>query len=245
MTVDLIVIVPTRSRPENVSRVVEAWRVTGAFVDRAELHFAVDGDDPAYPRYVEQLDAVRAWLPDWEHKITWSVHGTWRPLVPKLNAAAADLALFSPFALGFAGDDHVPRTPHWVRAYVDALRAGAGIVYGDDGYQHENLPTEWAMRTEIVNALGRMVPAPVDHLYCDNSIRELGRAAGLLRYLPDVTIEHMHPSAGKAPTDAQYDRVNGPEQYAGDRAAYREWKRSGLHADAARLVNMIKGETTS
>jgi hypothetical protein len=244
---DLIVIVPTRSRPMHVQRVVQAWLDTDAF-HAAELCFVIDEDDPARDAYLEAFEAAADVIPGelmQRRAMTWMLAGTWRPLVPKLNGAAVYLRVTQrPYALGFAGDDHVPRTPGWARMYVQALRDGAGIVYGDDGYQHENLPTEWAMRTDIVNALGRMVPAPVDHLYCDNSIKDLGQATGLLRYLPEVNIEHLHPVAGKTETDAQYERVNGNDQYRRDRRAYREWHRAGgLLADAATVTALRKGET--
>lgn len=233
---ELVVIVPTRSRPEAVSRVVDAWEATGAFDEGAELLFVVDEDDPAgVNEYRRQLGNGR---PPWVSAV---YEWTWRPLVPKLNRVAVSLALgrYAPM-LGFAGDDHLPRTSGWVGRYLGELYSlGTGVVYCDDGYQHENIPTQWAMTADIVRALGRMVPGGVDHLYCDNVIRDLARAAGCLSYLPDVLIEHMHPVAGKAPSDEQYDRVNGTEQYRRDRTAYRAWARGGgLASDAAKIIKL-------
>ncbi|MEU8264473.1 hypothetical protein AB0C02_28105 [Micromonospora sp. NPDC048999] len=232
---DLLVIVPSRGRPESVGRMVKAWTRTGAYDDGAELMFAVDRDDPTYDVYMAE--------------IAWALPGTlgtyqaeaWMPMVHKLNAAVVDTLAAVPGlpALGFAGDDHLPRTPGWAKRYVDELRQlGSGIVYGDDGYQGERLPTQWAMTADIVQALGRMVPAPVEHLYCDNAVLDLGRAAACIRYLPDVLIEHMHPVAGKAPDDDQYRRVNGRDQYARDHRAYQRWRRDGLRADAARVRDL-------
>lgn len=234
---DLLVIVPTRSRPEAVGKVVAAWQATGAFGDGAELLFVVDNDDPACLDYVTAIDRARTY--ENTCALNWTSIETWKPLVPKLNEVALDVASShpEPFAIGFAGDDHLPRTPGWARRYVEELRRPwTGIVYCDDGYQHENLPTQWAMRASIVRALGAMVPAPVEHLYCDNAIRDVGRAAGCLTYLPDVLIEHMHPVAGKAVTDEQYERVNSRRQYRGDRPAYRHWRDGGELAAAAAAV---------
>lgn len=242
----LITIVPTRSRPFHVKRVVDAWVETGAFNHGAELCFVIDADDPAYEAYCEQLAFAAASIPNERRVMTWMSAGTWKPLVPKLNDAAEYLRVTrDPFALGFAGDDHLPRTFGWADVYIRSLLTDhVGIVYGDDGYQGANLPTEWAMRTSIVKALGRMIPAPVEHLYCDNSIRDLGHNAGCLLHLPDVRIEHVHPAAGKAPSDEQYDRVNGREQYRGDRRAYREWMRNGgLHDDVLAVTSLFEGET--
>lgn len=238
---DLLIIVPTRSRPENVPRVVEAWAETDAF-DDARLTFVVDADDPKIDAYSSAIQGARIQHPG---AIGRKTAPSWQPLVPKLNFVAVDYAGHGEhFALGFAGDDHLPRTKGWARRYVETLReVRTGIVFCDDGYR-QDIPTQWAMTADIVRAIGRMVPAPVEHLYCDDAVGALGSAAGVLRYLPDVLIEHMNPYAGgKAPMDAQYARVNGNEQYRRDRAAYRAWKRSGqLHGDAAIVRALVKGE---
>jgi len=242
----LITIVPTRSRPFHVKRVVDAWIETGAFGHGAELLFVIDADDPAHDAYVEQLEFSAAAIPNERRVMEWFTAAKWAPLVPKLNAAAEHvLTVRDPFAIGFAGDDHVPRTFGWADAYLRELLAdGVGIVYGDDGYQGENLPTEWAMRSSIVRALGgRMIPAPVEHLYCDNAVRELGREAGVLRYLSAVRIEHMHPVAGKAAPDEQYERVNSHVQYRADRPAYRRWRRDTLPGEALTVRRLFEGET--
>lgn len=238
---DLLMIVPSRGRPESLERVAAAWYATEAFTDGAALVVAVDSDDPTFPQYRAALGRLAEADPG-PTPINLMDTGGWQPMVAKLDAAATLFAGQGHFALGFAGDDHLPRTVGWAKGYLAELRAmGTGIVYGDDGYQGERLPTQWAMTADIVRALGRMVPAPVEHLYCDNAVLDLGRAAGCIRYLPDVLVEHMHPAAGKAVDDDQYRRVNGRDQYRRDRAAYRQWCRSGLRADTAAVRKLIEG----
>jgi hypothetical protein len=232
---DLVVIVPSRGRPDNIARVIQAWHHTGAFTD-AKLVVAYDADDPRAGRYAEILAAAGPGVGAYLARV-------WQPMVPKLNAAAAEVLLPSVFAVGFAGDDHLPRTHGWAGRYLAALRKiGTGIVYGDDGLQGARLPTQWAMTADIVRALGAMVPAPVQHLYCDNAIKDLGEAAGCLRYLPNVLIEHMHPLAGKAEMDAGYARVNSRGQYAADASAYNQWREHGLAAatDTVRALRPVR-----
>ena len=114
--------------------------------------------------------------------------------------------------------DHLPRTRGWAGAYLSQLDSlGTGIVFCDDGFQHDKLPTQWAMTADIVRALDAMVPSRVEHLYCDNVVKELGWAARCLAYLPEHLIEHMHPVAGKGTVDEQYQRVNANQQYEGQR----------------------------
>jgi hypothetical protein len=231
--IDLVTIVPTRSRPEAVERVVAAWEATGAFVEGAELLFVVDRDDPRCAEYRAALITCR-------EGVSGTYIDVWRPLVPKLNTIATSLAVGRyAYALGFAGDDHLPRTEGWVGRYLAELRAqGTGIVSCPDGYRPDDLPTQWAMTADIVRALGAMVPAPVEHLYCDDAVRALGRGADCFGYLDDVLIEHMHPVAGKAERDPQYDRVNGRAQYKGDRRAYHLWREDPI--GLARDVDVIR-----
>ena len=162
-------------------------------------------------------------------------------MVHKLDATARDLA-GRYWALGFAGDDHLPQTIGWAKRYLTVLHElGTGMVYGDDGYQGRKLSTEWAVTSDVVRELGRMVPAPVEHMYCDNSMMDLFGAAGALRYLPEVRIEHMHPHAGKAQTDAQYQRVNHRDQFKTDRFWYEDWKISLMASDVA-SVRLLRGD---
>lgn len=227
---ELAVVVPTRSRPHNVQRVVQAWHETGGF-DAADLHFAYDADDmqaPQYGRLFRSMAEVRN-----------VVLPTWKPLVPKLNQVALNLTMHYPL-VAFMGDDHVPRTQRWAHMLVERHLTGRGprIVYGQDGFMDSRLPTWWSMDSRIIRTLQGMVPAPVQHMYCDNAVLELGKAAMCLDYDERILIEHMHPVAGKAPTDAQYARVNRPQQYERDRVAFIKWLRHGLATDAT-LVRSI------
>lgn len=237
---ELLVIIPTRGRPERIAGIVQAWRDTGAFDDGAEPLFAIDHDDPRAPDYWAALGAIAR--PD-VHRCRLNSYPEWQPMVHKLDRVAGVHAIEpgAPFALGFAGDDHLPKTRGWAAAYLGELREmGTGIVYCNDGYQGENLATQWAMTADIVRALGLMIPAPVEHLYCDNSIMDLGRAVGRLEYLPNHLIEHQHPAAGH-PGDEQHERVNSSAQYRTDRRAYRTWRdHGGLNADATAVGELIK-----
>jgi hypothetical protein len=231
---DLLVIVPSRSRPANAARLLQAWADTGAW-DVADVLVAVDADDPTLPGY-QALDLAGARL---------TVADVWRPMVHKLDLAAVAEA-GSYYALGFMGDDHMPVTVGWAQRYVETLRElGAGIVYARDDYMDEKLPTHWAMTADIVRALGRMVPARVEHLFCDNAILDLGNAAGCIRYLSDVLIQHRHYGNGLAPMDKQYQRVNGREQWNRDEAAYLKWKQQQLPTDALTVRALREGAVTN
>jgi predicted O-methyltransferase YrrM len=230
---ELAVIVPTRGRPENVRRLIGAWDFTNAW-DSADLVLVADSDDPEIQGYRDVVAETEH--PDTGEPLVRLIEmAVWMPMVHKLNMVAKDEAESGRyFALGFAGDDHVPQTIGWAARYLTVLHEmGSGMVYGDDGYQGIKLSTEWAVTADVVRRLGRMVPAPVEHMYCDNSIMDLFNEAHALRHLAEVRIEHLHPIVGKAQTDSQYQRVNHRDQFRRDRLAYERWRRDRLADDVA------------
>jgi predicted O-methyltransferase YrrM len=231
---ELAILVPTRGRPGNVRRVIGAWDFTNAW-DHADLILVADADDPEIQGYRDLInpEACPARLLEVPR---------WMPMVHKLDLAAREMAERY-WAVGFAGDDHLPRTIGWAARYLAVLRElGTGMVYGDDGYQGARLSTEWAMTSDVVRALGRMVPAPVEHMFCDNAILELFTAAGAVRHLPEVRIEHMHPYAGKADSDDQYERVNHRDQMGRDRRTFRKWQATTLATQAATVRALRRGQ---
>lgn len=218
---DLVVVVPSRGRPAAARELAEAFAATCTAATR--LVFAVDDDDPTWRDYPPSA---------------WTALGEHNSMVEALNVTVGKMlaAPHGPRAVGFMGDDHRPRTVGWDRAYLDALAdMGGGIVYGDDLLQRGQLPTQCAMTSDIVRALGWMAPPMLRHMYVDNFWLALGRALGRIRYLPDVVVEHLHPFAGKAAMDAGYERVNAPAVYSHDEAAFAAYLRDSFPADVARV----------
>jgi len=149
-----------------------------------------------------------------------------------LNAAAVEYADQYRY-IGFMGDDHRPRTFGWDERIVEELNY-SHVVYGNDLLQGESLPTAVFMRSEIVQKLGYMAPPELIHLYLDNFWLELGRATSM-RYLGDVTIEHLHPYAGKAEWDASYLEVNDQALYEHDRLAFENYMATRFQEDLEKL----------
>lgn len=223
MTSELTVLVPTRGRPHNAARLLQAWSQT----TRADagLVFGVDDDDPSISDY-------RRVIPDAQIFV-----GPRMGLCATTNVMALAAAQAGFPYLGSIGDDHLPRTVGWDAMVIEALRAvPLSIVYGDDLMQGEGLATAAFMDSAIVLALGYMAPPTMHHLYIDNSWMELGRALGTLRYLPGVVIEHLHPAAGKAEDDETYRAGTSDAIWDHDEAAFNEWKDGGGLVDAVTQV---------
>ena len=203
----LAVIVPSRGRPQNIKDLIYAMNQTKT---TADLWVVCDDDDPELAGY-QALGIENLLIFDRTQK------GMARPL----NLAVRSILQshkYSHFA--FLGDDHRPRTMYWDLDFTNVLDQGLGMVYGNDLFQGENLPTAIGMHGTIVRELNGMVPEGLFHLYLDNFWKQIGLDIGALTYLPETIIEHMHPLAGKAQVDQGYVDVNAPEIYDADKIVF-------------------------
>lgn len=229
---DLVVIVPSRGRPEAARELAEAFAETCTADTR--LVVAVDESDPTRSDYYQILHGgdVRAGMLIWPS----------RSMVEALNLSASFVAVDPErLAIGFMGDDHRPRTRGWDQAYLGVLRElGTGIVFGNDLLQGERLATQCAMTADIIRAVGHMAPPTLTHLYVDNYWMAVGSGADCLRYLPDVVVEHCHPLAGKAQVDEGYLRVNDSAMYARDEAAFRAYCAAGRMGEDIAKVRAVR-----
>lgn len=218
---ELTVIVPSRGRPGNIRRLIQAFAET--CTADTQLHVVVDLDDP-------ELDAYLAI--DQPTFMLLSVQGKHRGLGPVLNAAAI-VAAEHHRVVGNAGDDHLPRTHGWDSRILEAL-TGPGVAYGDDLLQGAALPTAAFVTSDLVRCLGWYCPPGLRHLFVDNAWKTLGEATSL-HYLPDVVIEHLHPHCGKADSDAGYEEANSADAITADSNAWLAYLLNDWPADLARL----------
>jgi hypothetical protein len=233
MADDLLVIIPTRGRPQAVPEIVQAWDDTGA---TADLLFAVDTDDPELAAYKKRAVELKA-----DSRIRFTF-GKRRRLCGTLNAQAVKAARSYRF-LAFMGDDHRPRPAAmpWDARIRECLSGGPGIVYGNDLLQGEAMATAVAMTSEIVETLGYFSPDCLVHLCMDLVWVDWGHGMGRITYLDDMVIEHLHPAAGKAELDAGYEEVNSEQQVSADSAAYYDYRdNGGLEADLAKLRKLVE-----
>ncbi|WP_109030142.1 hypothetical protein [Streptomyces rubrogriseus] len=233
MADDLLVIIPTRGRPQAVMPIVRAWHETGA---TADLLFAVDTDDPELSAYKREAAKFKS---GGQIRFTF---GKRRRLVGTLNQQAVKAAKDYRF-LAFMGDDHRPRPAAmpWDARIRECLSGGPGIVYGNDLLQGEKMATAVAMTADIVRTLNYMAPPSMVHLCVDLVWVDWGRGMGRITYLDDMVIEHLHPAASKAELDAVYEECNSEQQVSADTAAYYEYRDGGgLEADLAKLRKLIE-----
>jgi hypothetical protein len=230
---DLLVIIPTRGRPDSIPSIIQAWKDTEA---TADLLFAVDDDDPELPGYQAHEATLMAGLPGFVVEFH---YGPRLRLNGTLNAVAVKKAPRYRY-LAFLGDDHRPRTAGFDERFRICLSGGPGVVYGNDLLMGEQMPTAVAMTSDIVRTLGYFSPPALVHLCLDLCWLEWGRGMGRITYLDDVVIEHMHPAAQKADLDPGYIECNSPEQVSADATAYYDYRdNGGLEADLVKLRALV------
>lgn len=222
---ELTIVVPTRGRPENMLRLARAFAET--CTAGTQLYFVMDQGDPAALQFEKMYQVATAYSPR-THIAQFQNSG----MVDALNNGARHIRTKY---IGFMGDDHLPRTVGWDQRYIESLDNGNVIVWGDDLLQGENFPTQVAMPTKVVDALGWMAPPQFHHLCIDLVWKDWGLATSY-EYLPDVIVEHLHPANGKATLDEGYLRVNSIEVCSSDSAKYYDYRdNGGLATDVAKL----------
>lgn len=209
-------LVPTRGRPRNARRLYDSLVET---TSNASVMFFVDEDDPFLEAYLDMLPEGRVAI------------GESNRLGPWLNIASRNT---SAQIVGFVGDDVISRTPEWDQIVRKHFVENA-IMYPNDGWQGEGLPTSVFMDAGIVRDLGYMVHPLFKHLYIDNHWKRLGEELGTLKYLPEINMEHMHPFAGKAGDDETYQNANSAAQYSADGKAFQMWETFHLPIDLEKL----------
>ena len=214
----LAILLPTRGRPANLERFLEAVIDTA---DDWHLYLRLDYDDPAREGYGEVLQGA---------PLNVSVyHGERTGFGPSLNELAEIADKDGMTHVGMFGDDVLPITPGWDIRLVEALGDDLGVAYGDDGLRGRHspdLPTHYVTQTEVYRRLGYLSPPGIRHLFLDNVARDVGRHLRNFQYVP-VSIEHWHPWVkGEEINDTTYEEGGrNPEIRKADQVAYLRWGR--------------------
>src|SRR5678810_656567 len=157
MAAELTILTPSRGRPRNAAKMYEAFRET--CTADTKLVILVDEDDPTLSVYYTMLNGVGQ---------VNVVKPSKRGMVEALHQGYVAFEPYIGFAVGFLGDDHLPRTVGWDTKYLETLHElGTGFVYGDDLLQGEAIATEIAMTADIPKTLGYICPPEFDHLCVD------------------------------------------------------------------------------
>jgi len=217
----LLVMCPIRNRPEKIPGLIKSYeeKTTGA---DTELLFVTDGDDDSY-KDTDWGDHVHAALSPREY------------VVGKMNRTA--LAAVNDYdAIMFVQDDNIFITDGWDEIMLSELESmgGTGILYPDDKRRND-IPEIWLTSTDIIKALGWFAEPHLNHYYTDHAWSDVGKRSGLLRFVPQVVVEHQHYSvSSETPYDSLYSEI---ETLFGesDREAYYQWRGTIMPHEVAML----------
>lgn len=222
------IIVPTRKRPNQFTRLVDNIVDTVSDIQNVELLVYIDDDDdesiPALTAAAERIDinAVQG------NKLIGS------QMYNELGKIARGDILM------FGADDIVFGNSLWdlvVQDEFDKFEDKILLVYGNDGFQNGRIATHGFIHRYWMELVGYVLPPKLASAYTDEWVTDLAIRVGRNKYLPNLMVEHLHPAAGKAPTDETYQKRI---EVAGDIGAYYKSLEPDRVRDAETLKAFIK-----
>lgn len=221
------IIAPTRKRPQNVTRLVDSIVNTVSNIQNVELLVYIDDDDEdSIPALQAAAERVNVNAVQGNKLIGSQMYNEMGKL------AQGDIIMF-------AADDIVFGTPNWdaiVQQEFDKYEDKILLVYGNDGFQNGRIATHGFVHRHWIELVGYVLPPKLASAYTDEWVTDLAIRAGRKCYLPNLIVEHMHPAAGKAPTDETYTKRI---EVAGDIGAYYTSLEGERAQDAQKLKDFI------
>ena len=201
-------ILPSRSRPHNLLRLIDAWARTGA---STPVELCIDSDDPFREQYEDMA------LPS-----------TWRTVVGQRAGLAhiynqayrrhPDARFY-----GFIADDVVPETPGWDSILIEAASSD-GMAVPAGGESTGGCP-HFVLGGDLVRSMGWLSLPGLDRIYIDTCWGDVAKARGVFRQAPEVTLEHRHFSNGKAMIDKTYIKSRKQQ----DKFIYDQWRKENAY----------------
>lgn len=195
--IEISLVLPTRSRPELVARLLESIAQTAERPDRMEVVLYLDRDDtPSHQIDHPSLRLVKI-------------------IGPPAKMGVMTRACFTK-SIGryvmLINDDVICRTARWDTVILDAFGRFAddvALVWCDDRYRGSAIPSFPALSRKVCELMGSICPAGYSRDYIDTHIFDIFKKLSAmghdrLVYLPSIVIEHMHHEAGKGRFDTTY-----------------------------------------
>lgn len=199
-------ILPSRGRPQNLQRLIDAWHSTEA---QTTVRLRLDDDDPT----LEQCLSLP--LPDtWVREV-----GPRLPLSEIYNSAFRKQPGRPWFA--FIADDCLPHERHWDITLVGTALDIDGMAIPAGGHDPKGTP-HFVLSGELVRSVGWLALPGLDRLYIDTVWRDIAQDLDVLERVDDVMLEHLHFSNRKALFDETYRKSHKKQ----DREIYEKWRES-------------------
>lgn len=228
----ILCILPSKGRPDRLLETVASFIRTRPC--QAELEIVYDiRDAPALA--IKGTGITMGLVPETGMANAWN-----RTAIKRLNDTNV-MGQKKHALMGLCADDLLYKTKNWDQLlWMEFLKHGTGVYYGNDLLRTDDLGTHPFITTDIIEALGYAAPSGLKHLYLDNFWREIGKAIGRYFYLPEIITEHRHFTKYPNLRDEHYDRVNSPEMYAHDKAVFEKWRDEELPLVLPKLKSLLK-----
>ena len=193
-------VLPSRGRPHNLRRLLDAWEETRATLP---VWLRLDDDDPNLPEYLT-ISLPSLWHLEVGPRVSLSIiYNKVYELVPETTGW-----------WGLIADDVVPETVNWDFKLVEAAGAG-GMAVPAGGHDDEGAP-HFVLGGDLVRDIGWLALPGLDRIYIDTVWMLIAKHKGVFRRMPNVMLRHHHFSNGKALFDDTYRKHHKPE----DRRVY-------------------------
>lgn len=210
-----LVVCPSRGRPARFMTFFNSFRATSKCSD---LLVIIDANDPEFHNYqTEKFYSecrVNIDRRNTTQLFNWAIH------------LHQDYEFYS-----CTNDDFFYHTDGWDEKLCNKGR----ISYGNDLITGGRLPTTSVIDGEIIRALGWLQMPKLQFMCGDVVWKTIGHKLNILKYVPDVVIEHQHWGTGVCPPDETSRRVNCEQIMTADNIAYRDWLHNGMEEDVKRI----------
>jgi hypothetical protein len=188
----IAILFPTKSRPRRVRAMINSCLSKADLPEQIRFVSFIDyGDIESIPSdMIDKIEIIQG-------------NKMWLSLMYNTLASIHQAEIYM-----YAADDIVFTTSGWdteVRESFKSLPEGFGLVFANDlsTYQGQ-IATHGFVKKIWIDTLGYLLPPYFVDTHTDLWITNLARNLGVIRYLPNVKIEHAQYRQGKAEMDETY-----------------------------------------
>jgi hypothetical protein len=217
---EIIIISPTREKPEQCQQMVDSWKETTSGL--SDIVLMLDQDDPKLDEYKAIKDVLFLINPKPEHCGASKLHNL-------------GIQQFSYYKYFFGGSDDIRfRTKGWEERMIDEIGKEKEwlIPYANDGIVQDkkDLMSLPLIPMWLLKEVGYYGHPDLWHFYPDRMWYYIAEELGIRKYMSDISIEHLQE---------KYEKTDNKEVVNHDIAIYKKWKEEELPIIISKLVFLM------